>query len=317
MARMDAITSTIGSTEILNTYAEAFRVAAARIVVTAADEYWVRMAAQSACGYGTSVIGCDAEVGVERWLTNEKTPDGRPGVSLLFFAFASDKLASAVANRVGQCVLTCATTAAFNGLSAGEQVFPLGKYLRYFGDGFQSSETLAERTLWKIPVMDGVFVVEENAGWSYGVGGGNFLILAESQPSGLAAARVAVEAIAACPDVATPFPGGVVRSGSKVGSRYKNVKASTAHEYCPSLRDQVSSKLPTGVNCVYEIVINGLSVESVTAAMAAGIRAACCPGVVAIGAGNYGGRLGKYQIHLRDALASADRRSSFPSDVLQ
>ena len=223
-----------------------------------------RTAGQSATGYAASVIGCDAEAGIERELSPDETPDGRPGVSLLFFGFSRDALQKAVVNRVAQCVLTCATTACYNGL-AGEpgKSIKVGGALRYFGDGWQISKLLDGKRYWRMPTMDGEFLCEETFGTVKGVGGGNFLILGETQALALAAAEAAVAAIRKVPGVILPFPGGVVRSGSKVGSKYKGLKASTNDAYCPTLRGAVASKLPEGVNAVYEIVFDGLDLAAV------------------------------------------------------
>lgn len=278
---------------------------AARAVITAATPAWARTAAQVATGYATSVIGCDAEAGVERELAAEATPDGRPGVSVLFFGFGREKLEKAVLNRVAQCVLTCPTTACYNGLPVlPEKSLKVGGALRYFGDGFQASKLLDGRRFWRVPVMDGEFLCEDRFGTTKGVAGGNFLILADSQESGLKAAEAGVAAIGDVPGAITPFPGGVVRSGSKVGSRYKTLRASTNDAYCPTLRSHGRSELPQGVNAVYEIVIDGLDLAAVEAATVAGVKAACGPGVVAIGAGNYGGKLGPFHLHLHKLLGS-------------
>jgi formylmethanofuran--tetrahydromethanopterin N-formyltransferase len=293
---------TIRGTQIEDTFAEAFPMTAARLVVTAASDRWVRAAASAATGYAASVIGCDAEAGVERYLSADETPDGRPGVSLLMFAFSRDALQKAVVNRVGQCVLTCPTTACFNGLPVGEKGIKVGGNLRFFGDGWQTSKLLAGRRFWRIPVMDGEFTVEETFGTIKGVAGGNFLILAESQRIALAAAEAATDAIAKVPAVILPFPGGVVRSGSKVGSKYKALRASTNDAYCPTLRGAVATALPEGVNAVYELVIDGIDLESVAAATRTGVNAACGPGVVRISAGNYGGKLGPHHLRLHEIL---------------
>ncbi len=306
----------IRGTEIVDTFAEAFPMVGTRLIVTAATPYWADIAAREVTGYGTSVIACDAECGVEAVLDPEQTPDGRPGVACLFFGFGREKLEEAVANRVGQCVMTCPTTACYDGLPEEPKTIRVGAKLRYFGDGFQISKLLEDplgacdelrrkRRLWRVPVMDGEFVCEDVAGTCKGVAGGNFLVLAEHQEAALAAVARAVEAIAAVPDVITPFPGGVVRSGSKVGSKYKGLRASTNDAYCPTLRPLVDSRLPDGVNCVYEIVIDGLSEQAVVQAMRAGILAACGPGVVAISAGNYGGKLGPFHFHLRRLLSES------------
>jgi formylmethanofuran--tetrahydromethanopterin N-formyltransferase len=295
---------TIYSTLIEDTFAEAFPMTAARLIITAETPEWARIAAREATGYAASVIGCDAEAGIERELLPEETPDGRPGVSVLMFAFSRDALQKAVVNRVGQCVLTCATTACYNGLPlVKDKTIRVGGSLRFFGDSFQFSKKLGGQRFWRVPVMDGEFVCEDVFGTLKGVAGGNFLILGDSQATALAAAETAVAAIGRVPGVMCPFPGGIVRSGSKVGSRYKKLKASTNEAYCPTLRGLVTSALPEGVNAVYEIVIDGLDLGAVEEATRFGVEAACRPGIVRISAGNYGGNLGPFHIHLHKLFA--------------
>ncbi len=287
-----------------DTFAEAFPMTAARLVVTAETAGWALTAGQVATGFASSVIGCDVEAAIERVLAPDDTPDGRPGVSLLMFAFSRDALQKAVINRVGQCVLTCPTTACYNGLPVvKEKSIRVGGNLRFFGDGWQFSKKLEGRRYWRLPVMDGEFVCEDLFGTVKGVGGGNFLLLARTQSEGLAAAEAAVAAIKQVPGAIMPFPGGVVRSGSKVGSRYKKLKASTNDAYCPTLRGVVKSDLPEGVSAVYEVVIDGIDEATVAQAMRVGIRAACRPGVVRVTAGNYGGKLGPFHFHLHALLA--------------
>ena len=295
----------INSVPIEDTFAEAFPMSAARAIVTAETISWARIAGLAATGYAASVIGCDAEAGIECELTAEETLDGRPGVSLLFFGFSRDNLQKALSNRVAQCVLTCATTACYNGLDgdAGKSI-KIGGNLRFFGDGWQISKLLDGRRYWRMPTMDGEFLCEDTFGTVKGVGGGNFLILGETQAKTLAAAEAAVEEIRKLPGVILPFPGGVVRSGSKVGSKYKSLKASTNEAYCPTLKGLVKSELPEGANAVYEIVIDGLDLAAVEQAMKIGITAACRPGVLKITAGNYGGKLGPHHIHLHKLLKS-------------
>jgi formylmethanofuran--tetrahydromethanopterin N-formyltransferase len=243
------------------------------------------------------------EAGVERTLNGEETIDGRPGISVLFFAFNRDVLQKAAVNRVGQCILTCPTTACYNGLPIVKgKTIKIGGNLRFFGDGWQFSKKLESRRFWRIPVMDGEFTCEDVFGTIKGVAGGNFLILAASQAEGLAAAEAAVAAMRQVPGVILPFPGGVVRSGSKVGSRYKKLRASTNDAYCPTLRGNVKSALPDGVNAVYEIVIDGVDQNAVEQATRVGIRAACIWGVLGITAGNYGGTLGPVHLHLHNLL---------------
>lgn len=287
-----------------DTFAEAFPMTGCRLIVTAATAGWARTAGQTATGYAASVIGCDAEAGIERELSPDETPDGRPGVSLLMFGFSRDALQKAVINRVGQCVLTCPTTACYNGLPpVKDKTIKIGGNLRFFGDTWQFSKKLQGRRFWRLPVMDGEFVCEDVFGTVKGVAGGNFLILAHTQEDALAAAEAAVTAVRTVPGVIAPFPGGVVRSGSKVGSRYKKLRASTNDAFCPTLRGQVKSDLPEGVGAVYEIVIDGLDLAAVEEATRVGVRAACRPGVVRISAGNYGGKLGPFHLHLHRLLA--------------
>jgi formylmethanofuran--tetrahydromethanopterin N-formyltransferase len=292
------------SIPIEDTFAEAFPMTAARLLVTAETPAWAQTAGQTTTGYAASVLGCDAEAGIERTLSPEETPDGRPGVSMLLFAFSRDALQKAVVNRVGQCILTCPTTACYNGLPlVKDKTIKVGGNLRFFGDGYQISKKLEGRRYWRVPVMDGEFTCEDRFGTVKGVAGGNFLILGETQAKTLAAAEAAVTAIRKVPGVIMPFPGGIVRSGSKVGSRYKKLKASTNDAYCPTLRGLVESALPEGANATYEIVIDGLDLAAVEEATRVGVRAACIPGVLRISAGNYGGKLGPFHLHLHKLLS--------------
>jgi formylmethanofuran--tetrahydromethanopterin N-formyltransferase len=290
---------------IADTFAEAFPITGARLIVTAEEEQWAQTAATSFCGNATSVIGCDLEAAVERLLPAAETPDGRPGVSILAFAFSRDALGKAVVGRVGQCILTCPTTACYNGLpdcQKDKQVV-VGGQLRFFGDGFQSSKKLAGRRLWRVPVMDGEFTCEDRFGTTHGVAGGNLLFCAKNQRTALHAAERAVAAIRNLRGVIMPFPGGIVRSGSKVGSRYKKLKASTNDAYCPTLIAVTPSALPAETAAVYEIVIDGLSADSVRDAMSAGLRAASSASdLTLITAGNYGGKLGPHHFRLRDLV---------------
>jgi formylmethanofuran--tetrahydromethanopterin N-formyltransferase len=295
----------LGSTRIVDTFAEAFRLRYGRIVVTAYDDHWLDAALAAVCGYGTSVIGCDAEIGLERRLPAEESPDGRPAAAILAFGFAAEPLAKAIANRVGQCLLTCPTTAVFDGLPESSDRAPLGKQIRYFGDGFEKTKVFAGRRYWRVPVMDGEFLVEETCGIAKGIGGGNLILQAASLPAALTAARRAVGTIATIAGTITPFPGGVVRSGSKVGSRYPGLRASTNDAFCPGLVGRVETELLPGVEASLEIVIDGIDEPAITQAMAAAMQAIASPDVLAISAGNYGGKLGKFHFHLHQVLASA------------
>lgn len=292
----------LGDTFIEDTFAEAFGMRFVRLIVTAHDAHWLDAAVREFTGYSSSVIACDAELGVEEYLPADATPDGRLGVAILGFGFSADALAKAIPNRIGQCVMTCPSTAVFDGLPGATEQIPLGKHIRFFGDGYQKSKLVAGKRFWRIPVMDGEFLVQEKVGVAKGVAGGNIILQARTPAHGLSAARRGVEAIGRLPGVITPFPGGVARSGSKVGSRYKGLKASTSDPYCPTLKGRVTTKLHPDANCAYEIVIDGINEGAVGHAMSEAIRAAAGEGVVSIGAGNYGGKLGKFHFSLRNLL---------------
>jgi formylmethanofuran--tetrahydromethanopterin N-formyltransferase len=296
----------IRGVHIEDTFAEAFTMRVARIVITGRSTRWVRAAALMLRGFATSVIGCKCEAGIERELPASETPDGRPGVSVLFMTASKDDMGKRLIERIGQTVLTCPTTACYDGLPGLPDRVGVGSALRFFGDGFQSSKVVAGERFWRIPVMEGEFLVQEKFGMLKGVAGGNFLILARSADAALAAAEAAADAMASHPGIFLPFPGGVVRSGSKVGSRrIKSMIASTNDAYCPTLRAITKTALPEGVNSVLEIVINGVDSPAIASAMRVGIDAACRDGVVQISAGNYGGKLGPHHFYLRKIMDGA------------
>ena len=296
----------INGVTIDETFAEAFPMKATRLIITAHNAKWAMISAQAFTGFATSVIACGCEAGVERELKGNETPDGRPGVSILIFAMGGKGLAKQVETRSGQCVLTSPTSALFSGLDS-EKDIPLGQNLRYFGDGFQISKVIDGKRYWRIPVMDGEFLTQEKTGVTAAVGGGNFLVLAESQSQALAACEAAIEEMQKIPNVIMPFPGGVVRSGSKVGSKYKALNASTNDAFCPTLKGQTSSDLQAEVESVMEIVIDGLTKEDIDKAMKVGIEAVCKlgskEGVRRISAGNYGGKLGPFHFHLQEIMS--------------
>ena len=291
---------------IEDTFAEAFTMRVARLIITGRSQRWAREAALKLTGFATSVIGCKCEAAIERELAPADTPDGRPGFSVLFMTMSKDDLPKRLIERVGQTVLTCPTTACFDGLPEAPDRVGVGSALRFFGDGFQVSKVIGGERFWRIPVMEGEFLVQEKFGMVKGVGGGNFLMLARSADAALEAAEAAADAMAGMTGVILPFPGGVVRSGSKVGSRrIKSMSASTNAACGPTLRAVTETQLPEGVNSVLEIVINGTDAEAISRAMRVGIDAACREGMVAITAGNYGGKLGPHHFHLRRIMGEA------------
>ena len=295
---------------IVDTFAEAFDMYASRVVITAQSAAWARTAAQAMTGFATSVIGCKVEAGIETELATSETPDGRPGVSVLLFGVDKPGLTTRLLDRIGQTILTCPTTACFDGLPDASNRVPVGGVLRHFGDRFQSSKVIDGTRYWRIPVMEGEFLIQESFGMQKAIGGGNLLILAADQQIALGAAEAAVEAMRAVRGVILPFPGGIVRAGSKIGARrYKNMIASTNDAYCPTLRGRVGveSALPDNVNAVLEIVADGLDRATMEQSLRAGIDAACRPGVGAITAGNYGGKLGKHHFRLHELMANSSQ----------
>jgi formylmethanofuran--tetrahydromethanopterin N-formyltransferase len=297
---------TVKGVRIDDTFAEAFGMRATGVTITADTPRWARQAALTMTGFATSVIGCGCEAGIDRELSAKETPDGRPGVRVLLFGVSTTELQKQLTARVAQCVLTSPGSACYAGIE-GEEALRLGNALRYFGDGWQISKRFGAKHFWRIPVMDGEFVCEATTALTKkAVGGGNLIIIGRSSKATRAAAEAAAAAIAAVPDVIAPFPGGIARSGSKVGSKYKNVQASTNDAYCPTLRGAVNTSLDADSSSVLEIVIDGLTSDAVAAAMRAGvaaiIRLGPKRGASRISAGNYGGKLGPHHYHLRDLL---------------
>ncbi|MCG8378528.1 MAG: formylmethanofuran--tetrahydromethanopterin N-formyltransferase [Proteobacteria bacterium] len=295
----------VNGVHIDDTFAEAFPMKATRIIITAMNLKWAKRAANAIRGFASSVIACGIEADIERELKPSETPDGRPGISIMIFAMSTKELEKHVPTRVGQSVMTTATTACYSGLASGQKI-SLGKRLRFFGDGYQISKVLNGKRFWRIPVMHGEFICEETTGVTKAIGGGNFLVLGKTTRHTLAACEKAVDEIQKLPGVITAFPGGVVGSGSKVGSKYNFLTASTNEAYCPTLKGQVKSELGDEIGSVLEIVIDGLDEESINEAMRVGIEAACsfgpAKGIYRISAGNYGGNLGPHLFYLRKIL---------------
>lgn len=286
---------------IADTFAEAFSMYGTRVIVTAENDKWAKTAAREASGFATSIIECGIEAGIEKKLSPEETIDGRPGYSILFFTMKKDNLKKELRKRVGQTIMTAATTACFNGLQSEERI-KVGGDIRYFGDGFQISKLYADRRFWRIPIMGGEFLIEESFGIQKGIGGGNIIIIGEDQKIALQAAENAVEKMREVKGVVMPFPGGIVSSGSKVESKYSFLNAATNTAFCPTIKGQTESKLKNNAGAVYEIVIDGLSTEAVAQAMKRGIKAAAVPGIIEITAGNYGGDLGTENFYLHEIL---------------
>ena len=294
----------INGIKIEKTFAEAFPMKASRLIITAESKYWLKKAVDSMTGFATSVIACGCEGGIEKEIPPSKTPDGRLGMTVLIFAMNSENLAKQVLRRVGQCILTTPTTACFSGLETDEKI-NLGNAIRYFGDGFQISKRINNKKFWRIPVMEGEFVIEDKTSITSGIGGGNILIIGTSNKEVLKAGEAAVKEMKKINNIILPFPGGIVRSGSKVGSKYKNLIASTNNAYCPTLKGITKTSLGKDIECVLEIVIDGINEKDIALAIKKGINIICKKfnkGIKSISAGNYGGKLGPFHFHLRDIM---------------
>jgi formylmethanofuran--tetrahydromethanopterin N-formyltransferase len=294
----------INGIKIENTFAEAFPMKAVRLIITADSKYWLKQAVNNMTGFATSVIACGCEAGIEKEIRSSETPDGRSGIAVLLFAMDSKGLAKQVLRRVGQCILTSATTACFSGLESDEKI-DLGNAIRYFGDGFQVSKKINDKKIWRIPVMEGEFVIEDKTSITNGIGGGNILIIGDSNQEVLKSAEAAVKEMRKVNNIILPFPGGIVRSGSKVGSKYKSLIASTNDAYCPTLKGITKTKLSKNNESVLEIVIDGTNEKDISLAMKKGINIICKKfnkGIKSISAGHYGGKLGPYHFHLRNIM---------------
>ena len=294
----------INGIKIENTFAEAFPMKAVRLIITADSKYWLKQAVNNMTGFATSVIACGCEAGIEKEIRPSETPDGRSGIAVLLFAMDSKGLAKQVLRRVGQCILTSPTTACFSGLESDEKI-DLGNAIRYFGDGFQVSKKINDKKIWRIPVMEGEFVIEDKTSITNGIGGGNILIIGDSNQEVLKSSEAAVKEMRKVNNIILPFPGGIVRSGSKVGSKYKSLIASTNDAYCPTLKGITKTKLSKSNESVLEIVIDGTNEKDISLAMKKGINIICKKfnkGIRSISAGNYGGKLGPYHFHLRDII---------------
>ncbi len=293
-----------------DTYAEAFRSIYVEFLVTARDPQWVLHAVNAATGNGSSTILCDCEAGVDRFVgpgcdNSFVTPDGRPGaiVQLHVPRFRKDRveaLEKAALIRISQNVLTCPTATCFN-LIDSVDYYRMGRNIAFFGDGFQKKIERFGRTMWWIPTLGGEFILDERLGYAEGLMGGNLWFFGENENAALAAAEAGVAAVRTCPGVIMPFPGGIAGSGSKAGSKYEFMFASTYEKFCPLLVDnpKANSQLPENVRSVMEIIINGRDLDAIVRATQAVIAASVnTPGLLRISAGNYGGRLGKSFVYL-------------------
>ena len=295
--------------EIVDTYAEAFAGIFCRVIVTADDERTLRSAAEDSTATPSVVIG-RVEGGVEKWLSENETPDQRKGVILQFWgqinpktplADSLKKFETELSYRIRQDILVKSFMAVFDALPNAEGKLDMMTRVGHCGDGYEWVEKRHGREVIVVPLMVPDFIIERYLGYARGVMGANFWVLCKTKEALKKAGEKALEAIHKINGVVTPFD--VCSAGSKTETRFPWIGPTTNHQYCPSLKVRLgkASMVPEGVRYIPEIVINGISMESVKEATKAGIEAVLnVDGVVRISAGNYGGKLGEFKIHLRE-----------------
>jgi formylmethanofuran--tetrahydromethanopterin N-formyltransferase len=295
--------------EVEDTYAEAFEGLFMRLLITAKDQKRLKKAAYSATALPSTVIN-RTEGGVERWLRREETPDQRLGAIIQVWGQqdrrhpdqALARFYREASYRIRQGILVVPTTAVFNASQSTSRLDALER-IGHCGDGYEWEERMGDRWVIKIPLMMGDFIIERYLGYGVGVMGGNVWFLCATEDAALDAGDRALKAIQRVDGVITPFD--VCAAGSKPETRYADIGPTTNHPYCPTLRGKIpDSKTPDGVTAIPEIVVNGVSLVAVKRAMKAAVLAARnVDGVVKVSAGNYGGKLGTYQIFLRELMA--------------
>lgn len=295
--------------EIEDTYAEAFEGIFSRVIVTADDQKTLQKAAEDATATPSIVIG-RVEGGIERWLSEEETPDKRKGAILQFWGGINpkkplsdsvQKFETELSYRIRQDILVKPFTAIFDALPKFEEKLDMMERVGHCGDGFEWVEKRYEREMIVVPIMVPDFLIERYIGYALGVMGANFWIMCKTKETVKKSGEKALEAISKVEEVIAPFE--VCSAGSKPETNFPWIGPTTNHPYCPSLKKRLGkeSRVPESVNYIPEIVINGISMEAVKKAMKAGIEAVLnVDGVVKVSAGNYGGKLGRYKVYLRE-----------------
>ena len=303
-------------TEVEDTFCEAFEGLFVRLCVTANDEKWLTYAVRGATALPCTVFG-ESEAGIEKFLGEEETPDGRKGAIIQIWvgteggeAKAIQKLEHEVAKRVRQGILVVPTTAVFDAFSLrceGCEIKEEGsidtlRKIGHCGDGYEEICEKFGREIIKIPIMMGEFIVERFFKYGKGVMGGNIWLFCERIKDALAAGERAVEAVNTVDGAIAPF--GVCAAGSKPETKFPEIGPTTNHPFCPTLRGKLAeTKVPEGVSAIPEIVIDGVSESVVKKALRSVIESVRNEkGVVKISAGNYGGRLGKFKFYLRTLI---------------
>lgn len=295
--------------EIEDTYAEAFDGLFCRVVVTAEDEDTLKKAIEDATSTPSIVIG-RIEGGIEKWLRVEETPDRRKGAILQFWGRIDgtkplkdwvDKLEQEMSYRIRQDILVKPFTAIFDALADPESKIDTMNRIGHCGDGYEWKEKRYGREMIVVPLMVPDFQIQSSLGWAKGIMGANFWYMCETKESVMKAGKAALKAIGEVEGAITPFD--ICSAGSKPETKFPSIGPTTNHPYCPTLKERLGeeSKVPENVNFIPEIVINGVSIDSVKEAMKVGIESVRdVAGVVKISAGNYGGKLGRHKIYLKE-----------------
>lgn len=287
---------------IENTFAEAFTGKCVRAIITAEDEEIVKKAAFDATSTPGAVIG-RVEGGVERFLDASQTPDNRPGAMVQFYFGLDDleKFEVELSYRIRQDILVKPFTSLYNATPQPEGYLGMMKQVGHCGDGYEWEENIYGREMIVVPIALPDFKIEKQLGYQSAVMGANFWYMCRTKKGVMEAGNKALEAIREIEGVITPFD--ICSAASKVETNYPWIGPTTNHPYCPSLKPRlkVESLVPDDVNYVPEIVINGLDMDKVEMAMKAGLKAVLeVDDVLRVSAGNYQGKLGDYQINLRD-----------------
>ncbi|MHA1273339.1 MAG: formylmethanofuran--tetrahydromethanopterin N-formyltransferase [Promethearchaeota archaeon] len=293
---------------IEDTYCEAFEGLCIQLQVTAQDAEFLNRAVNSFTALPSTVFG-DAEGGIVKWLTEDETIDGRLGAIVQLWVTGTGKKAKAkfyeqLGRRIRQGILVVPTTAVFDYFPKDcETKFDVMNNVGHCGDGYEWIVEKFGRNLINVPIMMGYdFLIEREISYDKGVMGGNLWLFCDTVDSGIKVGREAVKIIAEVDNVCTTFD--VCSAGSKPETNFPEIGPSTNHPYCPTLKDKLPPeefKVPEGVNSIPEIVFNGLTLDAVKEAMYKVIDGIIeMDGLIKISAGNYGGKLGKFKIYLRE-----------------
>lgn len=294
--------SKFSDSRLEDTYAEAFSGIYSRVLITADDDKTLQRAAYDATATPGTVIG-RVEGGIESWIGEKETPDGRKGAILQFWYDEGnlDKFEVELSYRIRQDILVKPFTRVFDASIKPEGYIDTMKQVGHCGDGYEWEEHLYGRDMIVVPIAIPDFMIERKLGYSKGIMGANFWYMCKNKEAVLDAGRKALEDIEGVEGTITPFD--ICSAASKPETNYPWIGPTTNHPYCPSLKNILDEKslVPDGVGYIPEIVINGINRDSVEEAMRVGILAVLeVDDVLMVSAGNYKGQLGDHKIYLKE-----------------